>query len=115
MRGELGAGKTTLAKMILRSAGIKKHIASPTFTLMSEYKAKNLAFYHLDLYRLKNYREAAALGVEELWHRKNNVLIIEWADKIKKYLPRKAIWLEFKISGKTRKIIIKNGPKNFKI
>lgn len=115
MKGELGAGKTTLTKLILQEAGVAKKITSPTFALMAAYKVNKLNFYHLDLYRLKNYKEAAALGLEELWQMKQNVVIIEWADKIKKYLPKKAVWLEFKVSRQKRQILIKNAKKNFKI
>ncbi|MBU6447516.1 tRNA (adenosine(37)-N6)-threonylcarbamoyltransferase complex ATPase subunit type 1 TsaE [Patescibacteria group bacterium] len=115
MQGEIGAGKTTLAKLILQSAGVKTSVSSPTFTIMARHRANKLDFYHLDLYRLKNYHDAYALGLEELWGRKQNVFLIEWADKIKASLPKKSIILDFKINGRQRKIIIKNGRKNFQI
>lgn len=115
MQGEIGAGKTTLAKLILQSAGVKTSVFSPTFTLMAKHRTNKLDFYHIDLYRLKNYNEASALGLQELWGKKQNVFLIEWADKIKTSLPKKNIMLKFKINGRQRKIIIKNGRKNFQI
>src|SRR5438105_13009258 len=65
--GNLGAGKTTFTKMLLQSRGIKKNITSPTFVLMLPYAKAGRTFYHLDLYRIKSFKDVAALGVEQLW------------------------------------------------
>jgi len=81
--------------MLLKSAGIKKRVTSPTFVLMLPYKKAAKTFYHIDLYRTKSFKEIQALDVEQLWGKKENIFIIEWADKIKKYLPKKTIYMKF--------------------
>ena len=119
LSGNLGAGKTTFTKMLLKAAGIRHNIASPTFVLMLPYKKERLVIYHIDLYRTSGYKDFAALGVPELWGKKNNIFIIEWADKIKNHLPAKTIWLQFKHTKPNekfqRQITLKNAAKNFKI
>lgn len=98
--GPLGSGKTTFAKALAKLMKVKKKVTSPTFTLMHAFPArlpnkKPITFYHLDLYRTKSFREAKALGITEIWGKKNTVTLIEWADKIKKHLPKKTIYLQF--------------------
>lgn len=99
--GHLGAGKTTFVKAVGKQLKIKHHIASPTFTLLHSFPVKFGSkktaglFYHLDLYRTKNFREAKALGLTEFWGQKNTVTFIEWADKIKAHLPEKTQIIKF--------------------
>lgn len=91
--GDLGAGKTTLVQGIARGLGIKKRVNSPTFVLMRQYAIKKdhpflsrqNMLYHIDLYRLDN---AKTLGLEELWGDPKNILVIEWPEKIEKFLPK---------------------------
>jgi tRNA threonylcarbamoyladenosine biosynthesis protein TsaE len=112
--GNLGAGKTTFTKLLLKASGIRKNITSPTFVLMLPYHNKEYTFYHIDLYRTNHYKEVEALGVLDLWNEAGNVFIIEWADKIKKHLPKNTIYFNFKIThDQTRKITITNEPKDF--
>ena len=122
LNGNLGAGKTTFTKLLLKEAGIKNRVSSPTFALMVPYAKKAAAgarktctFYHMDLYRIHGYKDITALGVPELWGKKNNIFIIEWADKIKKHLPPKTIYINFKINKNNRIATLKNVPKDFKI
>ncbi len=118
LSGELGAGKTTFTKFLLKELGIKSRIVSPTFVLMVPYVHKKTTYYHLDLYRTSSFKEIAALGLEELWGLKDNVFIIEWAERIKKHLPKNTIYLKFEVfslKNTERKITIKNAKKNFKI
>jgi tRNA threonylcarbamoyladenosine biosynthesis protein TsaE len=87
--GDLGGGKTVLAKGLARGFGIKKLIASPTFILMKVYKIKHHTikyFCHIDLYRLKKPRDARDIGLPEFLGRKDVVVVIEWANKIKMLL-----------------------------
>lgn len=98
--GPLGAGKTTFVKTLALELKIKKKVTSPTFTLMHHFpfklKGQQIShFYHLDLYRTKNFREVKTLGIEEFWGQKNTITAIEWADKIKKHLPAKAKFFIF--------------------
>lgn len=106
LQGELGAGKTTFTKFLLKSKGIRKKITSPTFVLMIPYEKSGKKFFHMDLYRTGSFKEVQALGVEDLWGKKDNIFIIEWADKIKKYLPAKTILIKFNIKNSGREISI---------
>lgn len=80
--GNLGAGKTTLAKGIVegRGVGAADEVASPTFTLIHEY-GDPPRVYHIDLYRLDEPRQVAALGIEELIDRGNALVLIEWGER----------------------------------
>jgi len=85
--GELGAGKTTLAQGIARGMGVPEdgYIASPTFTLINEYRGR-VPLYHLDFYRIDDPSDCASLGLEE-YLCGAGVALIEWADKIAPLLP----------------------------
>ncbi len=110
--GDLGGGKTTFVKGLAKGLKIKEKITSPTFIILRKYRGKkgkkSINFYHIDLYRTKEF-ELSNLGVEEILNEPNSIIAIEWAEKIKKFLPKKRIEIEFKfIDENTRKIIIKN-------
>lgn len=87
--GELGAGKTILAKGIARGMGISDEITSPTFTLMEIYEA-TIPLYHFDLYRIDRPEELDQLFFEEYWEG-DGVSIIEWADRALDRLPASRI------------------------
>ena len=82
--GQLGAGKTTLAKGIVKGLGAASpdDVSSPTFTLVHEYGR----VYHIDLYRLDEPREVATLGLEDLFDREA-VVLIEWGERFPQFLP----------------------------
>ena len=115
--GDLGGGKTHFTKGIAKYFGINEDVQSPTFTLIHEYQcSKQIAdnskqvyrFYHMDMYRLKNEKEARNLGLSEIFEDENGVSIIEWAEKIKNLLPKRTKFIEFGFVDKnTRRIIIK--------
>ncbi|MBI4779663.1 tRNA (adenosine(37)-N6)-threonylcarbamoyltransferase complex ATPase subunit type 1 TsaE [Candidatus Falkowbacteria bacterium] len=92
--GNLGAGKTVFTKGLALGLGIKKNIASPTFVLMKAYsvaKHKKIKFLvHIDAYRVRSASDLTSIGAHEYFNRPDTVTIIEWADKIKKILPKKA-------------------------
>jgi tRNA threonylcarbamoyladenosine biosynthesis protein TsaE len=85
--GELGAGKTTLAKGIVRGLGAAEldQVSSPTFTIVHEYGVERKV-YHIDLYRLETEREVVALGFEEILDREA-VVLIEWGERFPALLP----------------------------
>jgi len=89
--GELGAGKTTLSKGIVRGLGAAEldQVSSPTFTLIHEYGADRKV-YHIDLYRLETAREVVALGFEEILDREA-VVLIEWGERFPALLPAERI------------------------
>jgi len=113
--GELGSGKTTFVKGFARGLGIRKRITSPSFVLIRRYKISKKSFalctlrfaflYHIDLYRLERPSEAKGLGLEEIWSNPYNIITIEWAEKIKKLLPKKGIDIKFEYTGKNKRKI----------
>jgi len=105
--GNLGAGKTTLAKGIVQGLGAAEpdQVASPTYTLIHEY-GPGPAVYHIDLYRLERAREAAALGLEELFDR-NALVLIEWGERFPELLPPQRIEIHLESGqGDERKITV---------
>src|SRR5215470_15296903 len=87
LRGELGAGKTTLVKGIAEgfSAAPRDDVTSPTFTLVHEYRGPEATLFHIDLYRVDTQRELETLGLDDLLTEKNAVLLIEWGDKFPQF------------------------------
>ena len=83
LRGEVGAGKTTLVKGIAEAlgAGVAEEVTSPTFTLVHEYQGRTVRVVHLDLYRLETEEEVAALGVEEMASEPDALLLVEWGER----------------------------------
>ena len=103
--GQLGSGKTVLAKGIASGLGIdKKNIISPTFVLIREYKKAKIPFYHFDLYRLANLREILALGYEE-YLEAGGLVLIEWADRLKGYLPKEYLKIELIIKNEKKRLL----------
>lgn len=86
LRGDLGAGKTTLVKGIARAfeAAEEEDVTSPTFTLVHEYRGPHVTLYHIDLYRIDTERELETLGLDDLME-PGNVLLIEWGEKFERF------------------------------
>jgi tRNA threonylcarbamoyladenosine biosynthesis protein TsaE len=107
LKGELGSGKTTLAKGIVAGLGAarEEEVTSPSFTLVHEYGADRKVF-HVDLYRIEDSRELATLGLEELWS-EEAIVIVEWGEKLwdNAPAPRIVIQLEY-TSGEERRITV---------
>jgi len=102
--GNLGAGKTTLAKGIISGlgAGNPEEVASPTFTLIHEYPGA----YHIDLYRLDTAAQVATLGLDEIFDR-DAVVLIEWGEKFRELMPADRIEITLSADGEqNRKIVI---------
>ena len=86
LRGELGAGKTTLVKGIAQGfqAASEEDVTSPTFTLVHEYRGPAATLYHIDLYRVETQRELETLGLDDLMD-ENSILLIEWGEKFPRF------------------------------
>jgi tRNA threonylcarbamoyladenosine biosynthesis protein TsaE len=124
LSGDLGSGKTTFAQGLLKSLGAEGPYTSPTFLIMKHYrrkirnpkseirnkfKIKNLKFkifdiYHIDAYRVKT-KDVLNLGWDEIIADKNNIVIIEWAERICDIIPSDAIWIKFEWKGKNKREI----------
>ena len=86
LRGDLGAGKTTLVKGIAAAfeAAEEEDVTSPTFTLVHEYRGPRANLYHIDLYRIDTQRELETLGLDDL-RAENSILLIEWGEKFSRF------------------------------
>jgi tRNA threonylcarbamoyladenosine biosynthesis protein TsaE len=93
--GNLGTGKTIFTKGLAQGLGIEKlAIKSPTYTYIRHHKIHGQNIYHIDLYRLEQIDELLALELEEIMQNKNNIIIVEWADRMENILPKKRIDVE---------------------
>lgn len=101
--GDLGSGKTTFVQGLGEGFKVKGRILSPTFIIVRRYELKGdfRYFYHIDLYRLEGNlkREIENLGIDEIWEDPENLVVIEWAEKIKEYIPKDAVWINFENMG----------------
>ncbi len=102
--GNLGAGKTTLAKGIVEGLGAAAadEVSSPTFPLIHEYGNE---VYHVDLYRLEHPKEVENLGLDEIIDR-NSVVLIEWGERFPQLWPRKRLEIHLAGSGESREITV---------
>lgn len=117
LTGELGSGKTTFTQGVLKGLGVKGPYTSPTFLVMKYYKkeipksktqiskSKIQNIYHIDCYRV-NAQDILDLGWNEIIANRNNVVIVEWAERIKRIIPRRAIWIKFSHKGKDEREIL---------
>jgi len=103
--GELGAGKTTLAKGIVEGRGAARadDVSSPTFTLIHEY-GEPLSVYHVDLYRLDTAEEVRRLGLEDLFEQPA-IVLIEWGERFPQLLPAKRIEIQIRHAGENNREI----------
>jgi len=118
LTGDLGSGKTTFIQGFIKGLGIKKRIISPTFVIIKSYKLhkpKNKNWnliYHIDCYRLQKPKELIDLGFKNLLNQFGSIFLIEWAEKIKKILPKNTVWLKFQYGEKENERTIRINPKS---
>jgi len=112
LEGDLGSGKTSFIQGFARGLGIKERVLSPTFVLMKRFpvpknglRPEPKELYHFDCYRIENEKEILNLGFRKIISNPENIVVIEWADRIKKILPEDSIKIKFGfVDEKTRKI-----------
>jgi tRNA threonylcarbamoyladenosine biosynthesis protein TsaE len=103
LQGELGAGKTTCARSVLRALGVTGLVRSPTYTLVETYILAALTCVHVDLYRLQGYSEVDELGLRDLVGR-GCLLMVEWPEKGGGALPPADLDLTFNYTGDSRQL-----------
>jgi tRNA threonylcarbamoyladenosine biosynthesis protein TsaE len=104
LSGELGSGKTVLARGIGRGWGAAARVTSPTFTLVNAYPRlrDGRILYHVDAYRLENRAEAITTGLEEILQG-DGAVMIEWPERVASFLPPNRLWLEMAYLNETRR------------
>jgi tRNA threonylcarbamoyladenosine biosynthesis protein TsaE len=108
LRGELGAGKTTLVKGIAEAfqAAGEEDVTSPTFTLVHEYRGPEATLYHIDLYRVDTLRQLETLGLDDLIAQ-NSILLIEWGEKFARFQRERDVEIALEPRGENaRRIVI---------
>lgn len=114
LSGELGAGKTTFVQGFAKGLGIANRIISPTFIIMRTYQIKNRneklkMFYHIDLYRIHNEGDLESIGLKEILHERDAVVVIEWPEKLGTLMPEKRWEIKIQSLGENeRNITIRN-------
>jgi len=107
LRGDLGAGKTTMVKGIAEAFGAasQEDVTSPTFTLIHEYRAPEMSVYHIDLYRIDTQRELDTLGLDELIADERNLVLVEWGEKFPRLLKERDIEIAIDRTGPDQRAI----------
>jgi tRNA threonylcarbamoyladenosine biosynthesis protein TsaE len=106
LRGDLGAGKTTLVKGLAAAfeAAAEEDVTSPTFTLVHEYRGPKATLYHIDLYRIDTPRELETLALDDL-RSENSILLIEWGEKFPWLTAERDVEISFERNGETDRTI----------
>ena len=109
LKGDLGAGKTTLVKGIAEGlqAASQEDVTSPTFMLIHEFHGLEVNLYHVDLYRIETERELATLGLDELFAEAGNLVLLEWGEKFPRLVRERDVEIAIERRGEQeRKIVI---------
>src|ERR1700678_341354 len=110
LRGDLGAGKTTLVKGIAAAfeAAQEEDVTSPTFTLIHEYRGPHANLYHIDLYRIDTQRELDTLALDDL-RSENSILLIEWGEKFARFVRERDVEIALERTGESARRIVVSG------
>jgi tRNA threonylcarbamoyladenosine biosynthesis protein TsaE len=101
LRGDLGAGKTTLVRGILRGLGHSGSVKSPTYTLLEPYDLPNCVVYHFDFYRIVDSEELEFIGIDELME-SSAFKLVEWPERAEDKLPKADVELRMHVHGEGR-------------
>lgn len=106
LKGDLGAGKTTLVKQWMKDLGIEEDVSSPTFSIINEYRNATHSVYHMDMYRLKEIDEALNIGIEEYIYGSDSFNIIEWPSLIMDLIDDPYVMIHINVEGDQRTFTI---------
>jgi len=103
LRGEMGAGKTTLIRSVAECLGVEDQVTSPTFALVNQYESdKGERLFHFDFYRIEDEREAFDLGYEEYFY-SGDLCFVEWPEKIEWLMPDAVMEVRITVEGPTER------------
>ena len=107
LRGDLGAGKTTLVKGIAEgfNAAPQENVTSPTFTLVHEYRGPKVTLFHIDLYRIDTERELMTLGIDDLRSEPGSILLVEWGEKFEEIVRASTAEIQIERNGEEDRTI----------
>ncbi|MFA4890219.1 MAG: tRNA (adenosine(37)-N6)-threonylcarbamoyltransferase complex ATPase subunit type 1 TsaE [Candidatus Paceibacterota bacterium] len=112
LSGELGSGKTAFCQSFAKALGVKEKVHSPTFVIMKKYPVVSSQYsvlFHFDMYRIKNQKDIITLGWKKIISDSRNIILVEWAENIRKVFPKKHFWIKMSHLGKkSRGIDIKS-------
>ena len=103
LHGDLGAGKTTLVRGLLRGLGFEGRVKSPTYTLVESYSISSLYLYHFDLYRFKHEQEWLDAGFNEFFN-DETICLVEWPERAMNLLPRPDVDISLSVEGEGRRV-----------
>ena len=112
LRGDLGAGKTTLVKGIAEGfeAARQDDVTSPTFTLVHEYRGPTVTLFHIDLYRIDTERELATLAIDDLRAEPGSILLVEWGEKFEQIRTQSDAEISIERIGQDERNIVLRPP-----
>ncbi len=102
LRGEMGAGKTTLVREIAALLGAEDSVTSPTFAIVNQYEGTERRIYHFDFYRIEDVREAYDFGYEEYFY-SGDLCLVEWPERIEQLLPDDTMTVRIAVDGETER------------
>lgn len=108
LKGQMGAGKTTLVRAICQALGSEDEISSPTFPIIQQYRAGQRTIFHVDLYRLNRAQEAIDIGMEDILYDPNAYVFVEWYGLVEDILPTKSMFWDLELLDEdTRRLSVR--------